>query len=116
MIFSGKIRQILFNVITRNLFNSVVKDDVIKSANNGSLYIGNAVLGETELRQLIAEAKAIEGFRLWKIINESVKDDAVKIGWNNSTKMEDLNTAKTIFYTLDLQKSIINTILSKERK
>lgn len=88
----------------------IVKEDLIKEI-KGKIYIGGSIIGEVEMRQLIAEAKALEGFRLWNIINETIKDDALQRGWNKSTSMNDLNAGKTIYYVLDLQNSIIRLLL-----
>lgn len=90
-------------------------DDVLK-IDKGDVIIGGKKVSEDEIKQLIAEAKALEGFTLWKIINETIKQDALDRGWKNSVKMEDLNTSKTIFYTLDLQNSIVRLIRSREKK
>jgi len=108
-------KQRIINYLFRHLLNSVVLDDVIK-IDNGVLKIGGNIVNDNEVKQLIAEAKALEGFTLWKILNETVKQDALDRGWKNSVKMEDLNTGKTMYYTLDLQNSIIRLIRSREKK
>ena len=108
-------RQRIINFLLHKILNLVVQDDVLK-VEKGVIYIGKEKLEDTELRALIAEAKALEGFYLWKILNESIKQDAMNRGWNNATSIEELNSAKTIFYTLDLQNSIVKLIRSKENK
>ena len=108
-------KQRIINYLFRYLLNSVVIDDVIK-IDKGVITLGNNIINDNELRQLIAEAKALEGFTLWKILNETIKQDALDRGWKNSVKMEDLNTGKTMYYTLDLQNSIIRLIRSREKK
>lgn len=106
-------KQKIINYLFHKLLNAVVLDDVIKSDKRG-LFIGGKLVGNLELRQLVAEAKAMEGFRLWKIMSESIKQDALDRGWNKSTKIEDLNTGKTIFYVVDLQESIIRLLKNKD--
>lgn len=108
-------KQRIINYLFRYLLNAVVLEDVIETK-NGNIYIGGELVNDNELKQLVAEAKALEGFSLWKILNETVKKDALNRGWNNSIKMEDLNTGKTMFYTLDLQNSIVKIIRSREKK
>ena len=108
-------RQRIINFLLKKLLNAVVLDDIIR-VDKGKLLLGDKEIPDMELRPLIAEAKALEGFRLWQIINETVKNNAIDRGWNKSVKMEDLNTAKTIFYALDLQNSIIKLIKSKDNK
>ncbi len=106
-------KQRIINFLFRRLLNAVVLDDVI-TQNKGVTYIGGKPIGEMELRTLHAEAKALEGFRLWNIINETIKSDALERGWNKSTSMEDLNTGKTMFYVLDLQNSIVRLLKKKD--
>lgn len=108
-------KQRLINWLLRKSLNAVVLDDVIK-VEKGKMYVGSNEITAMELKQLIAEVKALEGFRLWQILNETVKNDAVDRGWNKSVKMEDLNTGKTMFYTLDLQSSIIKSIKARDKK
>jgi hypothetical protein len=108
-------KQKLINFLLHKILNLVVQDDVLK-VDKGIIYIGKNKLEDIELRALIAEAKALEGFYLWKILNESIKQDAMNRGWNNATSIEELNSAKTIFYTLDLQNSIVKLIRSRENK
>jgi hypothetical protein len=106
-------KQRIINYLFRHLLNAVVLEDVIRE-DKDILYIGNRRATDDELKQLIAECKALEGFTVWKLMNETIKKDALDRGWNKSVKMEDLNAGKTIFYTLDLQKSIIKAIRKRE--
>jgi hypothetical protein len=108
-------KQQVKNFLLRNLLKVVIIDDVL-TVKNGVIHIGSKPILDTELRAMIAEAKALENFAIWKIINESIKQDAINRGWNNATSIDDLNTGKTMFYTLDLQNSIIRLIRSKEKK
>ncbi len=108
-------KQRILNFLFKRLLNAVVINDVITS-DKGILKIGGTTVQETELKSLIAEAKALEGFRLWTILNESIKKDALDRGWNKSTNLDDLNAGKTMYYTLDLQNSIITLIRNKEKK
>lgn len=105
-------KQRIKNYLFRHLLNAVVVEDILVADKTG-IYIGGYKIEDSELKQLIAEAKAMEGFRLWKIINETVKDHALKRGWNNSTSVEDLNTGKTMFHTLDIQNSIVKLLKGK---
>lgn len=109
-------KQRIINYLFKHLIKTVVVDDVIRVNDRGVLTIGGEIVTENEIRQLIVEAKALEKFTLWRILNETIKQDALDIGWKNSTKMEDLNTCKTMYYALDLQSSIVKLILSREKK
>ena len=90
----------------------IVPEDII-SDNKGTLIIGSEKISNQELQSLISEVKALESMRIWSIINETVKQRAYEVGWTKSTSIEELNTAKAMFYILDLQESIIKVIKSK---
>ncbi len=106
-------KQRIINYLFHRLLNVVVLEDVIRHDKTG-IYLGNNLISKDELRQLSAEAKALEGFRIWHIMNETLRQDALNRGWNNSKTMDDLNAGKTIFYTLDLQNSIIRLLKRRD--
>ena len=68
------------------------------------------------MRNLITEAKALEGFRIWSIMQETIRNEAMDRGFNKSTSFDDLKTCKLMLYNLDVLKSIVNVIRSKENK
>lgn len=102
-------KQRLTNFFLRTVIKSVVPNDVIRDI-KGIMYLGDKSMTREEMLSLQAEAKALEGMRLWSIINESVKRIAFERGWRDSTTIEHLNTAKTMYNALDLQSSIIAKI------
>lgn len=102
-------KQYLINFLLKTVIKVVIPQDVIREI-KGSLYLGSQKITPTELQALQAEVKALKGMRIWSIVNESVKMLAFERGWRDSTTMEHLNTAKTMYTTLDLQTSILNKI------
>lgn len=106
-------KQWLFNYLLKNMFGMVITDDVLV-VNNKKLYLGGQLIAEHEVKSLISEVKALERMRIWSILNETPKQEALDRGWNKSTSIDELNAGKTIFYTLDTQKKILNIIKSIE--
>ena len=104
--------QRLKNYLYGHLLRVLIPQDVITDR-KGVLFLGDIPLEETELQSLQSEIKALDSMRIWSILNETVKEKAYEKGWVTSTTMEHLNTAKTMHYTLDLQKSIIDIIRNK---
>ena len=102
-------KQRLINYLLKTVVKTVIPQDVIREI-KGVLYLGKERITQTELAALQAEAKALKGMRLWSIINESVKRIAFERGWRDSTTLEHLNTAKTMYAALDLQSDIINKL------
>ena len=60
-----------------------------------------------------AEAKVFKSMRLWSILNETAKQIVYDRGWKESTTMEHLNTAKTMYSILEFQQSVVDIIRNK---
>jgi hypothetical protein len=99
----------LLNWLLRRTINPVIPQDIIK-VDKGVIYIGGIKTEDTELRSLQAEAKAMENFAIWRIMNETLRAEAIDRGWNKSTTYDDLKTGKLMIYSLDVMESIINII------
>lgn len=108
-------KQRIINHLLSYLLSSVNPDDIIKEK-DGVLYIGKNKVGDIEMLNLVAEAKALEGFRIWKLMNETVKANAMEKGFNKSVSFDDLKTTKLMLYNLDILNSIVRTIRKRERK
>ncbi len=105
-------KQKVINYLLSNVIKVTNQNDVIRE-HLGVLYLGENKIGDIELQNLVAEAKALESMRLWSIINETIKQSAYERGWKKSTTIAELNTAKTEFHVLETQNSIIRIIKSK---
>ena len=105
-------KQRIINWLLSNTVKVVLPEDVIRDV-KGTLYLGKTQITPEELKSLVSEVKALERMRIWSILNETIKQLAYEKGWKNSQTMEELNTAKTEFYILEIQASIIKTIRSK---
>lgn len=109
-------KQAIINFLFKRMLNAVTLENVLVTDKTGAMFLGGKPITDDELRQLIAECKALQGFRVWNIMNENLKAEALERGWNKSTSLEQLNVGKTIYYTLDMQNSIIHLIRSREKK
>src|SRR5260221_116458 len=107
-------RQRLVNYLLKHLLNVVSPDDIIETR-KGQLFIGGEQVEENELRSLIAEVKALEGFRIWKLMNETVRADAMDKGFNKSVNFGDMVNCKMILYTLDIFNSILDVVKSRDK-
>lgn len=107
-------KQRVINYLLKHLLNSVSPDDII-ATKNGMLCIGGAAATDDEIRSLSAEIKALEGFRIWRLMNETVRDDAMDRGFNKSTSFQDLLMCKMILYTLDIFDSIIKVVKNRDK-
>ena len=87
----------------------IIPEDVIREM-KGKLYLGSKELEEVEKKSLQQEAKALESMRLWSILNESIKQLCFERGWRDSTTIEHLNVAKSMYSVLEVQRSIVQKI------
>lgn len=107
-----RLKQRLINWLLKNYVRVILPHDIITDV-KGVLYLGTEKMTEQDLRILQAEIKALDSMRLWSIINETVRSKAFEKGWTTATTLEHLNTAKTMYHVLDLQKSIVDIIRKK---
>lgn len=102
------------NFILKHLLNSITLDEIINSdPKTGLVNIDGIPLTKQELTTLKAEVKALEGFRIWKIMSETTKHYAEERIFNKSINMDDIRYGKAMLYNLDLQKSILKVIKNK---
>ena len=102
-------KQRIKNWLLQSMLGAVIVTDVA-TEDKGTLVLGGKIATIDELRSIVEEVKALESMRLWSILNETPKQKALERGWNKSTTLEELNTAKTMYSTLELQQSIIKLI------
>ncbi len=108
-------KQRLINWLLRRELNAVVYADVI-GVEKGKVIIGGKEVQDMELRSFIAEVKALENMRIWNVMKETLRADAMDRGFNKSTSFDDLKTCKLMLYNLDIFESIINIIKKQEKK
>ncbi len=99
------------NYLLRHLFNVVIREDVITTV-KGVLYLGGRKMSDNELRQLQAEVKALEGFRVWSIMTNSVRYIAQDKIFNKSLNFEEVMAGKMMLFNLDTIESIARKIKS----
>ena len=108
-------KQRIKNWLFGKFVRVVIPQDIISQDQRTKVIsLGGKPMTENELRSLQNECKALSDMRIWSILSETVKQQAFDTGWTTSTTMEHLNTAKTMYHTIDLQQSIINIIKNKD--
>lgn len=80
----------------------------VVSVIKGVLYLHGKPIGETQLQNLKQEAKVLKTFYLWHILQETVKQEAIKKGINESTEWEHTLSAKMMLHNLGIIKSIVD--------
>lgn len=77
------------------------------------IYIGGELADAGTLHNLKAEAEFFKESQLWKLINETPKQLAQKSLFVDAESLVDLQKGKTMLYTLDVQKKILDIFLKK---
>ncbi len=101
------------NFLLKHLLNAITLSEIISSDAKGITYIDGITVTPAEFKQMKAEVKALEGFRIWKIMSETTKHHAEEKIFNKSVNMDDIRYGKAMLFNLDLQKSIIKVIKNK---
>ena len=77
---------------------------------SGIVKLNGEQLAKEEVRQLKTEAIAIQKFRLWTIMQETLKQKAIEKAVVQSTNFEQVLAGKLMLHNLSLQKSIVSVI------
>jgi hypothetical protein len=93
----------------------MVDTESVFTVREDKIYIGNRLITETELDCLISEAKAINSFTFWTIVQETIKQRAIEKGMLKSTKWEEVLASKMMIFNLNIQRDILRVILNAEK-
>lgn len=107
-------KQRIINWLLRKLLNAITLDEIVTSDKAGVVMIDGKPINPAEMKSLLAEAKAMSGFRLWSLMSNTTKHHAEEKIFNKSINMDDIRFGKAMLYNLSLQQSIINYVLSKK--
>lgn len=105
-------RQRIKNYLLGKLFCVIRTTDVI-TVDKGNILLGGKRITDNELRQLQAEIKALEGFRVWSLMTNSLRLIAQDKILNKSTNFDDVMAGKLMLLNLDTIESIARIIAKK---
>ena len=107
-------KQRIINYLLSGLLNAITIREIIgNNPKTKEIQIDGVDIRPDELHALQAEIKALEGFRIWKILTETTKSKAEERIFKTSMTIEDINFGKAMLYNLSLQKSIIDNLRNK---
>lgn len=106
-------KQRILNYVLKYLFGAITVEEIISTDSKGVTSIDGLPIRPDELKAMQAEIKAMEGFRVWKIISETTKYHAESKLFITSKVVEDMNFGKAMLYNLSLQKSIMSVLKNK---
>lgn len=76
----------------------------------GIIFIGGNKADKNELLTLKNEAEYLQQTRLWKLLQETPKELAMRAMFISSESLDDMKKGKTILYTLSTQKNIVDLL------
>ena len=82
--------------------------EVLKTTKDGKLLLFGEPITNIDLQNLKQEARALENFKLWRVMQETLKNAAVERGLVNSLNWETTLSAKMMLYSLDILKNILD--------
>lgn len=99
------------NWLTSYLFCSVNARDVVTyNDKTNLLYLGGEQIGKLEAHSLLEEVRFLEKTKVWQIMQETLRSQAMEKAFKSSVNFQDLLTAKLMLYNLDVQKKICDTV------
>lgn len=103
-------RKTLLTLAVRRLFNTIGSDDILKENENGDWVSEGKVLSRGTVDLIRAEARALEGSTIWKILQRDVQ-------WQTNRKMfilgkseMDIVVGKIWLYSFDAIRTRLNSI------
>lgn len=77
---------------------------------NGKVFVGGEALVEADINRLQGEVKALEEFRIWNIMQETIRQKAVEKSVLHSENWEQVLAGKMMIHNLGIIKSILEVI------
>lgn len=102
----------LLNWLTKDLFNAVRAEDVLKK-DDKTVYFLDRPLDGDRVQQIKSEAETFKKSLLWKILEVGIKNEANKSIYRVSEKIEDARFGKAMLYNLKIEDDILNEIIEK---
>lgn len=93
--------------------NLIDPQEVITKNNAGMPFINGKKITSQEMKLLRDEVKIIKQTKVWKIITDSVVDQARKVMFESCQSYEDLQCGKLMLYNIGVQKNILKLLESE---
>lgn len=99
------------NELLKEYFCAVTLDDIMTIDRLGGIKLDGEKLSSGEALGLYEEARYFQGSRLYKILMNSLRDQAQKVMYEKSESFDDMRNGKMMLYNLSVQENIIDAIL-----
>lgn len=88
----------------------IVDMDDVLTADKGILYLNGKIIDEATVKQLKAEARTLKNFRIWGILQETLRQKAIEKSVLHSQNFEQTLSGKLMVHSLGVFRSIVNVL------
>ncbi len=106
----GEDRDAVLNQTVAKLFNTIGSDDILQVNEIGQWVFEGKVMDKKMYELLIAEAKQLEGMRIWRVIQADLKYKANKAMFLDATDTIGLTAGKLWLFTIDCINTRLNSL------
>jgi hypothetical protein len=92
----------------------LIEEDVMKTSPQGEIFMGGKPIPENELGVLKAEAAELKKMKIWKVLTETLREQAMQAMFEKAKNWEDMLNGKNILYAIGVQENILNILTRKE--
>ncbi len=103
------------NDLLKEYFCAITQDQVLTIDKLGRIAIDGEMITPGEANALIEEAKFFAESRLYKILINTLRKQAMDVMYNLSEDFDDMRNGKMMLYNLSLQENIVKALLKLSR-
>ncbi len=106
----SRLKLKFLNYMLRHLFPVFKMEKVLTASKSGHLFLNTELVQEKQKASLKGEARMLRNTQIWEILTASMKHQAQKIAFDDSTTLQDLMNAKMMLYTVSVMENIVKKI------
>ncbi len=87
--------------------------DILLVSKEGAIFLGGEKLTQADVQNLQQEIKSLKQFRIWRILQETLRHKAVEKAITQSENWEQVLSGKMMLHALGVMKSIVHVLEHK---
>ncbi len=87
--------------------------DILLVSKEGAIFLGGEKLTQQDLTNLQAEIKSLKQFKIWRILQETLRHKAVEKAITQSENWEQVLSGKMMLHSLGVMKSVVHVLEHK---
>lgn len=84
--------------------------DILLVSKEGKIYLNGEPLSQIDVQNLQAEIKSLKQFRIWRILQETLRHKAIEKSITQSENWEQVLSGKMMLHSLGVMKSIVQVL------